>query len=324
MSNTSRILASLTPMALLAACDPGSPALPSAPGNGIIAMMFSTEGTPWSAPVNLGATINSTVLDAHPNLSKDGLSLYFTSNRPGGQGGNDLWVARRACEDCPWEVPVNLGSVINTSGIDAGSDLSVDGHLLFFHSNRPGSLGGNDIYVSRRADPNDDLGWGPATPLGPDVNTSADENAPTYLQSAEDGSANLYFTRGDATTQAQDLYVAAITRDGETRGSAVLAVDLNTIVNDAAPTIRIDGREMLFHSPRAGTLGVADLWETTRQSVHEPWSTAVNLGAPINTPSFDQQPSLSHDGRTLVWASDRPGGVGGLDIWMVTRTPSGH
>src|SRR6266576_17441 len=186
MSTTSRILASLTPLALLAACDPGSHALPSAPGNGITAMMFSTEGTPWSAPVN-------------------------------------------------------LGSVINTSGIEAGSDLSVDGHLLFFHSNRPGSLGGNDIYVSRRADPNDDFGWGPPTPLGPDVNTSFDENAPTYVQSAEDGSANLYFTRGDAATQAQDLYVAAITRDGETRGPAVLAAELNTIVNDAAPTIRIDG-----------------------------------------------------------------------------------
>jgi len=324
MSTTSRIVAWLIPIALLAACDPASHALPSAPGNGITAMMFSTEGTPWSDPVNLGATINSAVLDAHPNLSKDGLSIYFTSNRPGGQGGNDLWVARRDCEDCSWEAPVNLGSAINTSGIDAGSDLSVDGHLLFFHSNRPGSLGGNDIYVSRRADPNDDFAWGPPTPLGPDVNTSFDENAPTYVQSAEDGSANLYFTRGDAATQAQDLYVAAITRDGETRGPAVLAVELNTIVNDAAPTIRIDGREMLFHSPRAGTLGIADLWDATRQSVHEPWSTPVNLGAPLNTPSFDQQPSLSYDGLTLVWASDRPGGSGGLDIWTATRSPSGH
>ena len=310
---------SLASLGLLLACD--SQSHPAAPR--LQAMSFANSD--WSAPVNLGATINSTFLDAHPNLSKDGLSLYFTSTRPvGGQGGNDLWVARRGCEDCPWEAPVNLWSVINTSGVEAGSDLSADGHLLFFHSNRPGTLGGNDIYVSRRADPNDDFGWGPPEALGPDVNTTADENAPTYLQSAEDGSANLYFTRGDATTQAQDLYVAAITRDGETRGPAVLAVELNSIANDAAPTVRADGRELLFHSPRSGTLGFADLWVSTRQSVHEPWSTPVNLGAPLNTTAFDLQPSLSHDGRTLVWASDRPGSIGGLDIWMSTRTPSGH
>src|SRR5258708_13804757 len=148
MSTTSRIVAWLIPLALLAACDPASHALPAAPGNGITAMMFSTEGTPWSDPVNLGATINSAVLDAHPNLAKDGLSIYFTSNRLGGQGGNDLWVARRGCEDCPWEAPVNLGSVINTSGIDAGSDLSGDGHLLFFPTTGTRSLGGNAIDIA--------------------------------------------------------------------------------------------------------------------------------------------------------------------------------
>lgn len=312
-------LARLSTVVMLLACRSESHPV----GPRLQAMSFANSE--WSAPVNLGTTINSTFLDAHPNLSKDGLSLYFTSNRPaGGQGGNDLWVARRSCEECPWEAPVNLGAVINTSGIEAGSDLSVDGHLLFFHSNRPGSLGGNDIYVSRRADPNDDFGWGPPEGLGPEVNTTADENAPAYLQSAEDGSANLYFTRGDATTQAQELYVAAITREGETRGPAVLAVELNSIVNDAAPTVRADGREMLFHSPRFGTLGFADLWVSTRQNVHEPWFTPVNLGAPLNSMGFDQQPSLSHDGRTLVWASDRTGSIGGLDIWLSTRTPSGH
>lgn len=302
-------------MALLACGTASNPAEPK-----LQAMSFANSE--WSEPVNLGPTINSSVLDAQPNLSKDGLSLYFTSLRPG-QGLQDIWVARRACEACFWNAPVNLGPVINTSGIDAASDLSVDGHLLFFHSSRPGGQGGIDIWVSRRADPNDDFGWEPPQPLGPDVNTLQDENAPTYVQSAEDGSANLYFTRGPAGTQGQDLYYAAITRDGETRGPAVLAVELNSIVNDAAPTVRADGREILFHSPRSGTLGAADLWVSTRQSVHEPWSAPVNLGAPVNTTAFEQQPSLSHDGRTLVWTSDRLGGSGGLDIWMSTRTVNG-
>src|SRR5207245_7767016 len=90
------------------------------------------------------------------------------------------------------------------------------------------------------------------------------------------------------------------------------------------PTSPAAAMEPLLHPPPAGTLGFADLWVATRQSVREPWSTPVNLGAPLNTTAFDQQPSLSHDGRTLVWASDRSLGVGGLDIWMATRTPSAH
>jgi hypothetical protein len=318
MSTTSRILASPALLALLFACG-------TEPERSVSALQADRfASSEWSEPVNLGPVINSASLDAQPNLSTDGLSLYFTSGRPGGQGGNDLWVARRACEECPWQAPVNLGPGINTSGVDGGSDLSVDGHLLFFHSDRPGGQGGIDFYVSRRSDPNDDLGWGPPQPLGPDVNTAADENAPTYVQSAEDGAANLYFTRGPAGTQGQDLYYAAITRDGDTRGPAVLATELASIVNDAAPTVRADGREILFHSPRAGTLGQADLWVSTRRSVHDPWSEPVNLGAPLNTISFEQQPSLSHDGRTLVWTSDRPGGSGGLDIWMATRAPGGN
>src|SRR5438309_6984455 len=84
-------VASLACLALLVAR--ASESGPAAPG----LQAMASANSEWSAPVNLGATINSTFIDAQPNLSKDGLSLYFTSNRPaGGQGGNDIWVARRA------------------------------------------------------------------------------------------------------------------------------------------------------------------------------------------------------------------------------------
>src|SRR5262245_60485275 len=68
----------------------------------------------WGPPVNLGSVVNSTAADQHPAVSKDGLSLYFTSSRPGGQGGLDLWVAQRADEDPPWTTPVNLGATVNS------------------------------------------------------------------------------------------------------------------------------------------------------------------------------------------------------------------
>ncbi|MGH2405936.1 MAG: TolB family protein, partial [bacterium] len=170
----------------------------------------------WSAPVHLGAVVNSAATDQAPTLSPDGLSLYFGSDRPGGLGGTNLWVSRRACDAGPWEAPVNLGATVNSSAGDAGPSLSIDGHLLFFTSPRPGGHGLGDIYVSRRANPKDDFAWERPVNLGPDVNTSAFEAGAEYVQSAEDGVANFYFNWG-LTGTTQDIYVAPITRNGETR-----------------------------------------------------------------------------------------------------------
>ncbi|PYO84612.1 MAG: hypothetical protein DMD65_02630, partial [Gemmatimonadetes bacterium] len=186
----------------------------------------------WSEPENLGAPVNSAAGEMNPALSPDELSLYFVSTRAGGFGGADIWVARRPSLDSPWEEPVNLGPGVNGPGIEASPSISIDGHLLFFSSDRPGGQGSNDIYVARRADKNDDLSWGPATNLGPDVNTAGFEAGGFYLQSGEDGSANLYFSRGPNTV-ALDIYYAPVTTDGETRGPAVLVTELS----DLSPTI---------------------------------------------------------------------------------------
>jgi len=285
----------------------------------------SFANSEWSSPENIAA-INSTFNEQAPSLSPDGLSLYFGSNRPraGGSTDTDLWVSHRSCGDCPWETPVNLGPVVNSSVGDNGPSLSLDGHLLFFTSARPG-IGLNDIYVSHRANPKDDFGWGPPVLLGDGVNTTAFEAGAEYVQSAEDGKANFYFNRGPSQA-AQDIYVASITRDGETRGSAVIVSELfDAAANDAAASVRTDGREVFFGSSRIHGVGNLDLWFSTRRSVHDAWSPPENL-TPLNSGANDQQPSLSSDGRTLLFASDRSGlgTFGGTDIWMSTRTPSGH
>jgi WD40 repeat protein len=215
---------------------------------------------------------------------------------------------------------VNLGPVINSSVGDNGPSLSLDGHLLFFTSARTG-VGLNDIYVSHRSNTKDDFGWEPPVLLGPGVNTTAFEAGAEYVQSAEDGLANFYFNRGPSQA-AQDIYVASITRDGETRGPAERVAELSDLAaNDAAASVRTDGREVFFGSSRISGVGGLDLWFSTRQSVHEPWSTPENLAA-VNSAASDQQPSLSSDGRTLLFASDRSGSIGGTDIWMSTRRPS--
>jgi hypothetical protein len=317
-STQSAWLASLGLFALLVACRSESHPV----GPRLQAMSFATSE--WSEPANLGSTINTTFNEQGPTFSPDGLSLYFGSDRPGGVGGFDIWVSHRACADCPWEPPVNLGPSVNTADNETGPGLSIDGHLLFFTSNRADGQGLSDLYLSRRADPKDDFAWEPPVGLGPDVNTAAIEAGAEYLQAAEDGSANLYFNRAPFGGTA-DLYYAPITREGETRGPAVLIAELSDpTATDQGATLRTDGREIFFFSTRQGGVGGADLWTSTRQSVHDPWSIPVNLGTPLNSPASDQQPNLSGDGRTLLFASSRSGGFGGTDIWIATRTPSGH
>jgi len=73
----------------------------------------------WSAPVNLGAPVNSAFNDFGQAVSKNGLSLYLTSDRPGGFGDTDIWVSQRASVRDAWGPPVNLGTSVNTSALHA-------------------------------------------------------------------------------------------------------------------------------------------------------------------------------------------------------------
>jgi WD40 repeat protein len=276
----------------------------------------------WSAPVNLGSAINSAGADQTATLSKDQLSLYFASVRAGGFGNFDIYVSRRATIDSPWEPAKNLGAMINGPGPDFAANLSIDGHLLFFSSNKAGGAGSTDIYVAHRSNTDDDLSWSAPVLLGAGVNTPDAEQAPMFLQSAEDGPGNLYFNRGVNAANGADIYMAAITRDGEVREAAVLVTELSLAgINDAAVSIRKDGKELFFWSGalRPGGVGLQDVWTSTRRSVHEPWSAPTNVGAPINSTANDFSPTLSFDASTLVFSSDRLGGLGGTDIWMSTR-----
>lgn len=274
----------------------------------------------WSAPVNLGATINSTSNDQQPAISKDGLSLYFTSNRPGGLGGFDMYVSQRASVDDAWGSPLNLGPIVNTTVDEGNPAFSRDGHLLFFQSKRLPSFGGIDLWVSYREHTHDDFDWQPAVNLGPGVNSVADDNGPSYFENDEGGAPQLYFGSARTGLGVADIYLSEQMADGSF-GPAVLVTDLSSTSNENDPSIRHDGLEIFFQSNRIGSIGTAlDLWVATRANTLDAWSTPVSLGNTINTASIDNNAYLSSDGVTLFFASDRSGGFGGVDLYMTTRT----
>lgn len=265
--------------------------------------------------------LNTPALDGCPIESPDGRSLYMASNRPGGQGLLDIWVARRPNRHAPWGTPENLGEPVN-SAADDFCPTPIRGDGLFFVSREalPGSCGLGDIYFTRRTRRH---GWSEPQHLGcaPDgPNSALDEQGPSYVETG--WKASLYFSRSSATVPG-DIYVSN-GRAGWGFGPAAPVSELNdAVANDIQPNVRHDGREVVFSSNRTGTLGGQDIWVATRRSTHHPWSVPANLGDTVNTAAAETRPSLSWNARTLLFGR-APGPEGMSDIYATSRTRSVH
>jgi hypothetical protein len=152
--------------------------------------------TPWGVPESLGPVVNSSSWDAGPSISADGLELFFMSIRPGGYGGPDIYVTKRATTADRWGPPENLGPTVNTAYGNSlygewSPCISQDGLTLFFASARPpGSASNLDIWMTRRATRGDP--WQPPVHLGFPVNSLYEDSSPCV---SADGHT-LYFTSG--------------------------------------------------------------------------------------------------------------------------------
>jgi hypothetical protein len=278
--------------------------------------LAARKGVDWSPPLNLGAEVNSAFEDLAPHLSSDGLALYFASTRPESQGGEDLWVSRRAHRHAPWEAASNLGPGINTPANERSPALSRNRRLLFFATDRAGGSGGFDIWLSWRPDPNDDFGWQAPVNLGTAINTAATDAGPSFLERGPFPELFLASARPGGAGSL-DIYLGSV--PGGWAGPPALIAELSSPQPDLTPSVRGDGLEVVFASGRPGGLGNFDLWHAFRKSVHEPWSPPTNLGPEINTELLEVFPSLSFDARTLVFQSTRSGGYGGSDLYVSTR-----
>lgn len=278
------------------------------------AEQFGAWGTPVSVEAQAGASssLNTSFNDGCPIESPDGLRLYQATNRPGGLGGIDIWVASRPSTEVGFGAPVRLPAPIN-SAYDDFCPTPVPGRGLFFVSARPvaGACGGADIYFARY---NPRKGWTTPRNLGCQVNGAGGEAGPSYFEA--DGVGQLYFSSGP------DIYVSTRQADG-TFGARVAVAELNSTSADLRPNVRKDGLEIVFDSDRSGTIGMADLWFATRASATDAWSAPVNAGSTINSAVNETRGSFSRDGLRLYFGRG-PGPEGGSDIQVASRTrPAG-
>jgi parallel beta-helix repeat protein len=127
----------------------GQTAVSTAPSD-LMTVSVGADGLPTAAPTFI-VELNTPANDFGPELSDDGLELFFVSGRPGTLGGNDLWRTTRATVLSAWAPAENLGAVVNTALNDRHPSLSASGRTLIFASTRSGGLGSDDLWMSTRS-----------------------------------------------------------------------------------------------------------------------------------------------------------------------------
>jgi len=209
--------------------------------------------------------------------------------------------------------PANLGPFINDAYDVQESDFSNDGLQLYFAVwNRPDGFGSGDIYMAERETLNSP--WQEPVNLGANVNSSGGEIEPSI---SSDG-LELYFGSWDdyilrvCTRPSKDAPWSNPVKVGPPVGSYEDNPPIGS--NDAyGPDISADGLSLYFASSRVNGHGSYDIWVATRPTTGDPWTEPVNLGPNVNSGSYEWAPSISTDGRTLVFSR------GLQSIWATTR-----
>ncbi len=159
----------------------------------------SYENGRWTALEKLGDNINTKYWESHGSLSKDGKTLYFTSNRKGGFGGLDIYKSEKQ-ENGIWGLPINLGPMINSRYNEDTPFITENGKLLYFSSYGHYNMGGYDVFYSA-VDENG--AWGEPINLGFPINTTDDD---LFFYPVNNGD-NAYFSKFmDGGLGRHDIY----------------------------------------------------------------------------------------------------------------------
>ena len=285
---------------------------------GLTTVVGAQQFSSWSQAVNVGAVVNTSANEGCPFIAKSDLTLFVVSTRADGFGGQDIYVSHRDSVHDAWGPLQNVGPAVNGTGNEMCPTLTIDGHRLYFVSDRAGGYGKQDLYVSRRQNKRDDFAWGAPANLGAAVNGPENDYTPSLFEDEATGQVLLVFSSDrPGGMGSADIYSSTLNADG-TFDWAALVPELNTPFADERPNVRKDGLEIFFNSNRPGSAG-QDLWVATRTSTALSWDPPVNLGPLVNSPANEFRPSISFDGKTLYFHSNRTGSVGSVDIYVTGR-----
>jgi Tol biopolymer transport system component len=252
--------------------------------------------------------LNTASNDEGLSLSPDGLVAYFSSDRPGGAGGFDIWMATRASTSDAF------GSIVAVGGVNSASNereprISRDGLRLFFSSDQV-TTNGSDIVVATRATAL--ATFGTAAALANINSTSAEYEA--FLTGDEQ---TIYFeSNRTGGLGSFDLYMATVGAGGNF-GTPQNVAALNSAGSDTSAVLTPDGLTVYFASTRSAAT-MYDVYVAHRSTLNDGFGTPAAV-AELNSDSFDWPMELSADGCTIYIGTNRTGGMGAYDIYSARR-----
>ena len=230
--------------------------------------------TGWSLPKNLGQNINTDWWESAPSISPDGQALYFSSNKPGGYGGIDIYVSYKN-ERGGWKQAVNLGAAINTAGDEQTPFIHADNKTLYFSSTGWPGFGGADLFVTYKKV---NGSWAKPINLGYPINTNENEQSVAISSNGKEG-----YIASDRPDSRGGLDIYKISLPDFARANKTLY--FNGYINDAITKKSLTGTVKLVDPSDANKFMTINVDSTGYFVLSLPYFDS--LGIQVNSPQHE-------------------------------------
>lgn len=280
-------------------------------------VIFSSCGTQkseefeWGNLKNLGPNVNSPGKDEHVTFLQNGETMYFASNREEGMGGYDLYMSQ--LQNGKWSKAKLLLPPINTERDEFDPFVTLDGTKLFFASNRDneGEYWNCDVYLSE---------WDGEKWCEPRIYDSVfvTPNKPDWGVTISYDFSIFIFSSGREPAKDHSVQIFQSTWLGDKWSQPkMLPPPVNAGIWEATPHLTPDGKTLYLNSGREeGEKGV-DIWKF--EFINGEWTNAQLMRGPFCSDKHDYDPCLSPDGKRFYFTSNREGGFGDSDIYVVEK-----
>jgi hypothetical protein len=245
----------------------------------------------YRTPVAVSA-LNSTGQDYQPTLDDSQLNVWFSSNRAGTLGGQDIFFSSRTSIAAAWNAPSNVSS-LNTASNEFYPSVSGDGLTMVLSTDRPGGLGSDDLWVSTR--PNTASPWGAATNLTV-LNSATVEDDPTV---AADGLEIVFTSDRSGSLGGAALWRSTRPTTGSPWAAPTRISELDSSTIEHSPALSQDGLKLFFS--RSISSSDSDFVLASRTARGQPW-TVVRTITEINTGLWDFNGDDASDGFSFYYS----------------------